>query len=324
MSDINPQVVVDGIHPNLKLLSHSSSVLLHKCPRKYELYKLLGKDNEQSIDTAFGTSVGNGIQEYMHSHSRVNAYMEAYKGWSLDLFEEGEERKKKSFWHSLYAIDKFIQQYNENELKDYELVYIDSLDKEGMPYRQAATELGFDIDIGDGFHYRGFLDALLLDKQRNEFIVYEGKTTATRVAEATYRNSAQQIGYSVIVDAVAKRLGINTGSSYRVLTNVYKSSSFEWELLTFQKSYVSRALWIKNILLDVKHIIEYSEEGYFPMHGEACYDFFRECSHFGVCEMSNKVLTGGAVIPEKVESMDKYMFKFSLDELIEAQLSSRT
>lgn len=309
------------IHPNLKLLSHSSSVLLHKCPRKYELYKLLGKDNEQSIDTAFGTAVGNGIQEYMHSRSRELSYFEAYKGWSLDLLEEGDDRKKKNFWFSLYAIDKFIQQYNENELKDYELVYIDALNQDGVAYKQAATELGFDIDIGDGFHYRGFLDALLIDKHRNEFIVYEGKTTATRVAEATYKNSAQQVGYSVIVDAVAKRLGIEVGSSYRVLTNVYKSSAYEWELLTFHKSHVSRALWIKNILLDVKHIIEYSDEGYFPMHGEACYDFFRECSHFGVCEMSNKVLTGGREIPVKVEDMSKYMFKFTLDELIEAQLS---
>lgn len=309
------------IHPNLKLLSHSSSVLLHKCPRKYELYKLLGKDNEQSIDTAFGTAVGNGIQEYMHSRSRELSYFEAYKGWSLDLLEEGDDRKKKNFWFSLYAIDKFIQQYNENELKDYELVYIDALNQDGVAYKQAATELGFDIDIGDGFHYRGFLDALLIDKHRNEFIVYEGKTTATRVAEATYKNSAQQVGYSVIVDAVAKRLGIEVGSSYRVLTNVYKSSAYEWELLTFHKSHVSRALWIKNILLDVKHIIEYSEESYFPMHGEACYDFFRECSHFGVCEMSNKVLTGGREIPIKVEDMSKYMFKFTLDELIEAQLS---
>lgn len=304
------------IHPNLKLLSHSSRVLLHKCPRKYQLYKLLEKEREDTLDTAFGNAVGAGIQEYMHTGKASAAYIAAFRAWKLDLLEEDQKGKKKTFFHALIAVDKFMVQWNDGDLKDYELVYVDD---------KPAIELGFQIEFDDGFTDRGFLDALLRHRYSNELIVYEGKTTGSwQSSEAEYKNSSQHIGYSVVIDAVAAQIGSSEQSSYKVLTNIYKSTAMEWNLLEFTKTYVARALWIRSILLDIKHILEFVEEDYFPMHGESCNDFFKPCQYFDICQMSNKVLLGGKKIeeiPAKVEAEDKYVFKLTLDQLIEAQLA---
>lgn len=307
-------------HPNLKLLSHSSRVLLHKCPRKYQLYKLLETSREDTIDTAFGNAVGTGIQEYMHSGSLPKAYMAAFLIWRLDLLEEDQKGKKKTFWHALVAIDKFAAEWDFGSLHEYQLVYT-----QGPSGPKPAIELGFQIDFGGGFTDRGFLDALLQHKYTKEFVVYEGKTSAAFASsEAEYKNSAQHVGYSVVVDAVVAQLGLpEVTSSYKVLTNIYKSKNTEWELLEFTKTYVSRALWIRSILLDIKHILEYTEEDYFPMHGESCNDFFRPCQFFGICEMSNRVLLGGKEVTEIVVKQDRpedYQYHFTVDQLIEAQL----
>lgn len=308
------------IHPNLKQLSHSSDSTLHGCPRKFELYKLsvkAGDSQEGSIDTNFGHAVGDGIQEYMKYKSKNLAYLTAFRAWKMDPFAEDERSKKKTLWFALLAIDKFIVQWDNEALNHYELVWID-----GIP----AVELGFKIIFDDGFVYRGKLDALLLEKYSKTFYVYEGKTTGwAQNLEVNYKNSGQHTGYSIVVDRVAQLLNIqDTSSSYTVLTNVYKTKQYEWELLEFQRSYASRALWIRGIMLDIKHVIEYASEQYFPARGEYCNAYGRVCQFFDVCHMGNKTLLAGKRVSQiavKVDKPEEYQFSFTIDELIESQLA---
>ena len=49
------QLEPDEIDPRLKLLSHSSRTTLHKCPRKYQLYRL--SSDQQSLE---------GVKEVEH------------------------------------------------------------------------------------------------------------------------------------------------------------------------------------------------------------------------------------------------------------------
>lgn len=302
----------DGIHPNLKLLSHSSDTLLHKCPKKYELYKLGGKldgeDNDQHL--TFGDVVGVGVQDYL-LHSSVNsAALTMFMRWHKMLDDEDGVRDKKTFWHCLYALDKFEGLRN-SQLSHYELAAFN-----GKP----ALELGFSIDLGDGFFYRGFLDALFIDKIRNSLKVYEGKTTKFRnIHAAMFQNSGQGLGYSLVVDAISKQLGMELGSSYDVLYAVYKTGAYEWETFNFSKSHTQRAMWLKNLLRDKQHIAEYAWDDYFPMHGENCFDFFRPCPHFGSCEISSWLQYPKPVLT--VDDQSKYQFHFTLEELIDAQLA---
>lgn len=306
------------IHPNLKLLSNNSSVLSHKCPRKYELYKLWppeqSTEDEDDEHLNFGTVVGLGVQEYLRSSDERASKFYLFMAWNKFLDDAGGERSKKTFWHALHALERFIG-FRKTALSKFKLAYFNG---------QPATELGFSIDCGDGWFYRGFLDALLIDETNNELCVYEGKTTKNKdIHEAVYKHSGQGLGYSLLIDALAKLLGFgSSGSSFKVRYAIYKSFAYDWELLVFNKTFTQRALWIKNIMLDKERITKYAEDGYFPMYGENCYDFFRPCKYFGICEMSNKYLVGENPVV-KVDDESKYPFKFNLMELIEAQLEKQ-
>lgn len=91
--------------------------------------------------------------------------------------------------------------------------------------------------------------------------------------------------------------------------------------MQFKKNHTQRAMWIRNLLLDQRDVMLYAEIGQFPMRGEFCYSFFRQCEFFDLCEMDNKILVGDIhKVPVKKDDPSKYQFHFSIEELIEAQL----
>lgn len=302
------------MHPNLKLLSNSGSSTLHRCPRRYELDKMLMETQEDDQHTHFGKAVGLGIQELM-THGDLNrAFFTMFLQWKdvLDSEDDQTIRNKKTFWYALEAVDNFHRPLR-TIFGNHELAILN-----GRP----ATELGFSIDCGDGFFYRGFIDAILYHKMSNELVVVESKTTKfSKIHEAMWKHSGQALGYSLIIDAIIDRLKLPNGAAYKVFYPVYKSSAVEWETFQFTKTHTRRALWIKSILLDIKHILEYDTEGYFPMYGESCYEFFKPCPHFGRCEFDNKLLFKEDRVKLKVEAESKYDFHFSLEEIVMQQIS---
>lgn len=305
--------MAENIHPNLLKSSHSSSVLLHKCPRKFELYKL-GLLNRQDDDgdehLEFGSIVGLGTQEYFVSNSKEASYITMLLNQKKSIEDDTGERNKKTFWYALNALDKFTT-FRHTELSRYRVAEFD-----GKP----ASELGFILHCPDGSQFRGFLDLLLVDTYLGELIPYEGKTTKfSTVHEAIYKNSGQALGYSLITDAVASSLGMEVKSSFDVIYSIFKSSKMEWEQQKFRKSHSQRASWIKNLLIDNSQVAQFSSMDYFPMHGENCFDFFKPCGAFGICELSNDALLGGVEAKETVDDLSKYQFHFSLEEIIKAQ-----
>lgn len=313
---MSPSIEVVAIHPNLKQLSHSSNVTLHKCPRKYELYKLLpvrDADGEGDEHLDFGSIVGVGVQDILINKSLNSAYYCMFRNWKNILDAEEGQKARKTFWHALLAIDKF-QLATKTFLANYELAWLN-----GKP----AVELGFTVDCGDGFNFRGKIDAILIDTKKKEIIVLENKTTKNnKVHEAQYKHSAQGVGYSLIVDIVTQLLLLEQKSSYKVNYLVYKTFGLEWELIPFIKSHTERALWIKGILTDKRHIQEYAADQHFPIHGESCYDFGRVCQFFDhPCTLSNRFLIGDlGKVAVKVDKEGEYPYKFRMEELIESQL----
>lgn len=312
------------IHPNLKFSSPSSDELFRRCKRKFQLYRLgnmnqlpINQEEDGDVNLSFGSVVGAGVQEILRTNNLADAYIKIFCMWKKDLDDEDGDSKKKSFWDALIAIDNFMHIRN-NFLQDYELVEFD-----GEP----ALELGCHIDCGDGFYHRNKLDALLMNKRTKELVCFEAKTTGMRyIHEAMYKNAEQGLGYGIIVDAIAHRMGIDVGSSYKVKYCIYMTHKREWEIYDFTKSLTSKVMWIKNRLMHKRDVSLCAEENYFPMQGESCLAYGRPCKYFDICHMDDKIILRDIdKIPliDLEEDKKKYKFHFTLDEIIEAQIAKQ-
>lgn len=271
-----------ALAPKLKLLSHSSLTTLHSCPRKFELYRLnAGEGQRPSVDTAFGSAFGAGIQSLIELEGNLTrALFSAFIAWDTSLLEENS-KSNKSFWEVVMALQGFEKLQLPLILKDWEIARL----KDGKP----AVELSFKVELPDGFAYRGFVDLVLKHRRENRYKIWELKTTGSyQVHEAQYKNSFQGVGYGVVLDAIAA--GQGSESDYFVDYYIYKTKSREFELMPFLKSNLQRMRWLSQLLLEVEKLQLYDRLGTFPMHGENCYNFFRPCEYFGICEMSNSSL----------------------------------
>lgn len=296
------------IDPRIRELSYSSLLTLHSCPRKFELYKLrttnkIPETEKQNITFAYGHVVGQAIQDCLSGMSEQSIVLRMFIGWHADLMAE-DTKPDKSFWTAVIAIKKFIAMRESGFLADYELVTY-----KGKP----ACELSFAVSLPDGFRLRGFVDAVLRNRITGEVIVLELKTTGLKVINpSTYKNSAQAIGYSVVLDVLFPEL-----SSYRVLYVIYQTHKQEYTPLEFKKTYLQRAQWIKELLLDVEMIKLYEQHGVYPMHGESCFAFFSDCTYINSCQMSTSILANGYVAEE--EQQVEFQINLTLLDLLEAQ-----
>lgn len=300
--------------PRIKLLSYSSLLTLHNCPRKYQLYKLGGRvesveDIPGSLTFAYGHAVGTGIQHLMEGMDIDQVIWSEFLSWPVDLLHDNPKQNK-SFWGAVHALKQFAAMRANGYLADYELVSY-----QGKP----ACELSFVIHLPDGFRYRGFVDAVLRHRITGEVVVLECKTTnSANVNPAQYKNSAQAIGYSIVLDAIFPDL-----SSYKVIYLVYQTKAEEYVQIPFDKSYYLRALWIRELMLDIETIKMYEEAEIYPMRGESCYSFFRECEYLQVCTLSTDNLTTPQTVEEAARmelEISGFQIHVTLQDLILSQV----
>jgi hypothetical protein len=299
-----------SIDYRIRQLSYSSLLTLHTCPRKFELYKKRTEHRAEESETStitfsFGHVVGEAIQLALTPGiSYEQIVMKMFTTWHADLFSY-DEKGAKSFWDAMIALKRFLSLRESGFLQEYELIF-----HEGKP----ACELSFCIIFPDGFRYRGYVDAVLRHTVSGEVLVLECKTTGSKsLSPTTYKNSAQAIGYSIVLDAIFEHL-----SSYQVLYLIYQTHSRDYTTIPFVKTYLQRALWIQELLLDIETIKLYEGAGVYPMRGESCYNFFRDCEYLQSCTMSNTYITKPCT-PE-VEDKEVYQINLSLADLLENQL----
>lgn len=312
--------LAEDIDPRLKYLSYSSLLQLHRCPRRFQLEKLNDRvedtsPTEENITFTFGHAVGEGVQEFFANSTYEQAIWKMYCRWAVDLFA-ANEKKGKSFWLAVNAIRKLYAMYE--LFSQYDLVYYIDENGDSRP----AVELGFIIDCPDGFKFRGYVDVVVRDRVTGEIVVIEVKTTSSRsLHPAQYKNSAQALGYSVILDTVVPGY-----SSYKVIYLVYCTTEGEWEQMAFNKTLLQRARWIQQLMLDIEVIKMYAVNGYFPQYGESCYDFYRECKYFGNCGLETKFVTQpltDAVQERLVIAQHQFSIKLSIQDLIHSQLNKQ-
>lgn len=308
------KAVSGSIDTRIQLLSYSSLLTFHSCPRKFQLYKLKSDkadaDQTQDVTFAFGHVVGQGIQDVFEGRTQEEIVFRMFVAWDAGALWDTDPKRHKSFAEAVQCIRKFTNLRAAGFLDEFELVYVN-----GVP----ACELGFAVNVFDGFVYRGFVDAVLRNRNTGEIIILECKTTWTKDVSGTqYKNSGQALGYSVVLDSIFPGL-----SSYSVLYLVYSTSTLKFTCLPFVKSFASRAEWIRSLVFDVEDITRYEEIGFYPKRGESCFSFFRDCEYLNVCNLSTSYLA--KPLKETREQMEiaesRYTHRFELADLIDKQIS---
>ena len=299
----------------INVLSYSTECTLHSCPRRFLLEKLTAassSDETDNIDFLYGHAVGGGVQNFAHTRDIRAAVWESFLSWRGDLGIELMP-KKKSFWYALIGVMKFAGEIGQL-LGDWEIAV--------MPDGRPAIELAFRLDLGNGYFYMGHIDAVLWNPNTRQFMVLELKTTGfNSINDAQYKNSAQALGYSLVVDTVAEQLKADA-SNYEVLYCVYKAGLLEWEAIPFVKTRYQRAAWLFDIRLDCSILQMYRDQGHFPIHGESCYSYFRQCEFFTTCDIKSdleflmKSNMWEAVTTEKVEGVDFYFHINEIKEIV--------
>lgn len=302
-------------YANLRFGSNSSHDTLGLCGQRFKLDKLLPRfESADSSNThlRFGHILGSSIQQYFITGNIQKAYINAFMSWKqiLDDDDEYTRKKKKTFWHILNACDHFVE-HRTSKYSRYEVV-----DFGNGP----ACELGFSIDFGKGYFYRGYIDIVLVDWSRKKLLVLELKSTGGWPRESNYKYSGQGLGYVLVLDHIAKKLGLPLEASWTVEYPVYSTSEFDWQFFPFHKSRLERAKWIKNIVIKNEYIEQRIQDGgYFPQSINGCNAFGEICPHYGYCGEDDSIIMPNG--PEPFVDK-KYEFNFRIEDIIRQMLEN--
>lgn len=254
--------------------SYSQLGILHACPREYQLsmhrasrpqYR---EETLPNIDFCFGHAVGAGVQNYLLTQDLAIAGFNGLMAWRAPLTER-HDKKKKSAWEAIIAIELFAEWFPFDE---WELLI--------LPNGKPAIELAFSLHAMNNFKHYGHIDIVLKNRHTGGLAVLEIKTTGLGPEEALYANSSQGVSYSVMLDAIFPGL-----TEYTVLYAVYDVKGREWTMMPFDKTTLAKAEYVKDLLLDHSVLTTYEQIKFYPKRGESCYRFMRRCQFFGECNL---------------------------------------
>lgn len=322
-------------------LSYSRLETLHSCPRKFEIENVLGyRKRSQSVTFAYGHMIGAGIQEILEHNNLELALFRASLEWDMpNILIPGtgsEVRAKKSFWYAIDALQKFHTEVNANYNNsvrsmlaedDWEVAQL--INDKGRAINGVEVSFGIDLppaeDCEDFYTYEGHIDLLMYSPSLHQFMILELKTTGlNNPDEASYSNKAQALSYSIALDAIANRWNERNpdkpavSSSYKVVYLVLTTGNRQYNVFEFVKTAKSRAAWLLSLELDAYTVDTYrATEEQFPMWGD-CTAFFKRCSYYGECHLSNRNFIPDDVDQESFADQDTD-FTFSLEEVINVQ-----
>ncbi len=297
-------------------LSFSSFNLLHSCARKFHLlknkdlseYELAKENRENNVHLDFGTTVGLGIQSYILSQD-----LEASIFGALRVYNFAAETPAKNSLSVVSSIEAFAEEWPADE---WEIVTY-----KGRPAAELSFKLILDRELDD--YYCGYIDVVIRHKTEKTAVIVEVKTTGSKLDDLKplYSNSAQGIGYSIILDAIEDEAieGIDASWTVLYIAIQFKAQNIipKIHLLPFPKQSKDRLEWLLNTRISYEHLIGYLDLDYWPKHGGSCLAFNRSCPLFGLCDLEDIAQTEEG----KITKEEHWDLTFYLDELTDKELN---
>lgn len=274
------------------ILSDSSWTKLHDCPRKFELYKMIGHGDHQfedNLHTGSGKALHAGWQEWMTSRNRKQAIWQFMKRYPAALCKSGMQVKSMEACYS--ALEAMMQ--NKFFESRFELAYINT------PFHntpQPAVEVPFRITFAGvsalstrhvPIVWDGYIDAILWDTLNHRFVVVDVKTLGRDLPDYSiqFSRDSQCIPYSFILEKA-------TGQTANMLDVIYfvvyidalAARALPYE---FHKTQVDIDEWAFDVANDIRNIKMMADIQYFTKRGKSCFGF-SPCVYHRVCDYKAK------------------------------------
>lgn len=306
------------LYPNLSRkpmrMSFSSFNLFNSCERKFNLSKnrdmssweIVQDTNRNNVHLDYGTALGVGFQSLILSQD-----LEASIWGALRSYNFADETKAKNSLSIVTA----LQAFHALDIGDeWEIVYY-----KGKPAAELSFKLVLDPETGD--YYCGFIDVVIRHRVSKVAVIVEVKTTGSKQEDLKpmFQNSAQGIGYSIILDAIEQEAGFDASWTVLYIVAQFKGPNIipKINLLPFNKQAKHRFEWLLDMKLDYQRLLELEKLDYWPKRGNNCFNYFRPCPYFGICDLESIAETTEARIA-KEEDWD---FVFNLEDLIAKEMN---
>jgi len=309
--DIN-QLLKKPFHSdNPHQLSYSLLGDFHECERKFQLNRLLLNpsihEREERSWHLRGTAYGAGVQTYILTGDLTLSKFITWLAYYPEI-EDLDRVPTISQGRTINNID--LSQDKLDQIRNrYEVAIFN-----GKP----AIELKFKVIIDKNWFYTGHIDIVLFDKELKIYTVLEVKTTLYKMADLRpmYQNSAQALGYSIILDKIVGAEQNQFGTLYLVCRDKNNKDFIpDIEIFPFGKTIIDRLKWFYTLGMDVERLNKMNELGLFPMRGHSCIKFGKVCTHFGFCSTS-----AGDIQKQDQEDKQDYDFVFNLQDIIDDHL----
>lgn len=274
-------------------LSYSSIATFRSCARKLEFkkfYPLTARD--ESVDTGVGHALHAGYQNYLIHRDRDQAIFAMMLDYPIHLNSNPTHVKSvEACYPTLNAM------MDTGAFTEYEIATVKCLDGETRP----AIEVPFQIDL-TGFNlanndftdtpipviYVGFIDAILYDKIRDEYIVIDIKSTRWHLNDMTavYHFDEQCIPYAIVLERIlGHALNSLTVKYMSVFVDITKPKVTSYE---FIKNKTDVEDWARGLLVDLQTIKMYYNMQWFKRNSNGCVAFNRVCQFFEVCNLRDQ------------------------------------
>ena len=296
-------------------LSHSALEEMLTCERKFQLNRLLERENERTINDSFcfGHAFEAGCVSYILNQDKDKAIWETWLAYpDVTSNEDGvvthvevPDSVKKTDLVAINMVQTAFP-YLDTFLEDWEVASFN-----GKP----ASQLSFRVNIDETFYFVGYLDLAIRNKYTGKYAVWDAKTTGLAIHDLSpvYANMLQLIAYSIVLDRVVGEEYSDYDVHYFV-GRVGAGNGFQPQILplSFSKNLKDRLNFFITLGLDVERLSKMRAMGIFPQRGSSCLKYNKPCFHFGTCGLH-------ALDKEKVieEDTTDYQFVFNLEDLIQ-------
>lgn len=296
-------------------LSHSALEELLTCERKFQLNRLLERDNERTVNDnfCFGHAFEAGCVSYILHGDKDKAIWDTFMAYPEVIYTSSGEVESVEIPDSVkktveVAVNMVIAAFPHLDtfLEDWEVASF-----AGKP----ASQLSFRVNIDETFYFVGYLDLAIRNKWTGKYAVWDAKTTGLAIHDLSpvYMNSMQLIGYSIVLDKIVGEEYTDYDVHYFV-GRVGAGNGFQPQIIpfVFAKNLKDRLNFFITLGLDVERLTKMKAIGIFPQRGASCLKYNRPCYHFGTCGLH-------ALDKEKEIEEDKteYQFTFNLEDLIQ-------